>query len=168
MRKNKESSSKNKTTVSKKWTVVVSCWLLAGSGNHCPRISLLNPDETGVHNGPFAILFLQNHLAALVHEPEQDDRSIHFWVKDNLFCFRVGFILPVTAPVSIVNVSCVVYELLLCSTVSFGKSRLHDIILAQINMIISQKSVQQFFVLFCQIDHFFPFNMLRRQESDIR
>ncbi len=70
MRKNKESSSKNKTTVSKNWTVVVSCWLLAGSGNHCPRISLLNPDETGVHNGPFAILFLQDHLTALVHEPE--------------------------------------------------------------------------------------------------
>ena len=97
MRKNKESSSKNKTTVSKKWTVVVSCWLLAGSGNHCPRISLLNPDETGVHNGPFAILFLQNHLAALVHEPEQDDRSIHFWVKDNLFCFRHDY-LPKKRP----------------------------------------------------------------------
>ena len=70
MRKNKESSSKNKTTVSKNWTVVVSCWLLAGSGHHCPRISLLNPDETGVHNGPLAILFLQDHLTALVHEPE--------------------------------------------------------------------------------------------------
>jgi len=39
-------------------------------GHLCPRISLLNPGETSVHNGPFAILFLQDHLTALVHEPE--------------------------------------------------------------------------------------------------